>query len=101
MVEEKTKTENENEGKTNKDQQDTSTKPVDKPETVQQQPASVKPEVKPVVKDVEQPVTVRPERSKEEINAEYLSLINSGKDKMAQLIFPVQRLILPKLQRLK
>ena len=87
VVEEKTKTENENEGKTNKDQQDTSTKPVDKPETVQQQPASVKPEVKPVVKDVEQPVTVKPERSKEEINAEYLSLINSGKDKMAAADF--------------
>lgn len=87
VVEEKTKTENENEGKTNKDQQDTSTKPVDKPATVQQQPASVKPEVKPVVKDVEQPVTVRPERSKEEINAEYLSLINSGKDKMAAADF--------------
>lgn len=87
VVEEKTKTENENEGKTNKDQQDTSTKPVDKLETVQQQPASVKPEVKPVVKDVEQPVTVRPERSKEEINAEYLSLINSGKDKMAAADF--------------
>lgn len=87
VVEEKTKTENENEGKTNKDQEDTSTKPDVKPETVQQQPASVKQEVKPVVKDVEQPVTVKPERSKEEINAEYLSLINSGKDKMAAADF--------------
>lgn len=87
VAEEKIKTENENKGKTNKDQEDTSTKPDVKPETVQQQPASVKQEVKPVVKDVEQPVTVRPERSKEEINAEYLSLINSGKDKMAAADF--------------
>lgn len=87
VAEEKTKTENENEGKTNKDKEDTSTKPDVKPETVQQQPASVKQEVKPVVKDVEQPVTVKPERSKEEINAEYLSLINSGKDKMAAADF--------------
>ncbi|MFV0581008.1 MAG: protein kinase domain-containing protein [Parabacteroides gordonii] len=83
VVEEKTKTENENEGKTNKEQQDTSTKPVDKPETVQQQPASVKPEVKPVVKDVEQPVTpVQPTISEEKIKAEYNALINSGKRKM-------------------
>jgi len=87
VAEEKIKTENENEGKTNKDKEDTSTKPDVKPETVQQQPASVKQEVKPVVKDVEQPVTVKPERSKEEINAEYLSLINSGKDKMAAADF--------------
>lgn len=54
-----------------------------KPEAVQQQPTAVKPEVKPVVKDVEQPAIVIRERSKEEINAEYLSLINSGKEKMA------------------
>lgn len=101
VAEEKTKTENENEGKTNKDQEDTSTKPVVKPETVQQQPTSVKPEVKPVIKDMEQPVTVKPERSKEEINAEYLSLINSGKDKMAAADFSGAKVDFTKASEIK
>ena len=87
VIEEKIKTESVNDGKTNKDQQEAQTKPEIKPEVVSQKPTSVKPEVKPAVKNVEQPETRLPERSQEEINAEYLSLINSGKEKMATADF--------------
>lgn len=87
VIEEKIKIENENDDKTNNDQQELQTKPEIKTEVASQQPTSVKPEVKPAVKDVEKPATVLPERSKEDINAEYLSLINSGKEKMAAVDF--------------
>lgn len=52
-------------------------KPVDKPEAATRQ-ETAKPEiVKP------EPESVRPTRSEEDINAEYIELITTGKDKMA------------------
>lgn len=53
-----------------------------KPEVITPQPETEKKAAEPVVDAVESSASTQSERSEEEINAEYLSLINSGKDKM-------------------
>lgn len=63
--------------------QETEEKPVSKPEVTTPRTEPVKPQKEPVVKDIEKTVVTPPAPSAEEINAEFETLIATGKEKMA------------------